>query len=263
MVPERLVELEHVHNLRDLGGYPAADGRQTRWGRLFRADGLYRLSWAHVEGTAADVARVRALGLHTVLDLRTDGELAERGRFPVEQIAVAFHHLPMIDVLWDPDDGPGEGQDEADFLLGQYRWMLEASGPRIAEAFHRLALPGALPAVFHCAAGKDRTGILAALVLAGLGVADEHVVHDYALTAAAMDRTRAWALRTSPEAAAGFASRPAAHHAADPRAMAALLAELHEGFGSVRAYLGTIGVTNAVLYRLEDELLVPAAASAA
>ena len=77
---------------------------------------------------------------------------------------MTFHHLPVIDVTWDPDTG--HESDPADFLLDQYR--VPAGLRRAAaapKAFHLLGLPGALPAVFHCAAGKDRTGILAALIL--------------------------------------------------------------------------------------------------
>src|SRR4051794_17849913 len=84
--PRRRVVLDGVHNFRDLGGYPA-DGGTTRWGSVYRADGLQRL-------TSADVAVLRERGLSIVIDLRTDDEITRRGRFPVDQHLVAFHHLP-------------------------------------------------------------------------------------------------------------------------------------------------------------------------
>ena len=77
--PRRLIRLDAVHNFRDVGGYPTADGRTTRWRTLFRADGLYRLA-------GDDLEIVRALGLRTVIDLRTDGELADAARSPASSI---------------------------------------------------------------------------------------------------------------------------------------------------------------------------------
>ena len=140
-LPDRLVALEAVHNFRDLGGYTTIDGRVTRWQTLYRADGLHRL-------TTADVEALRALGLHTVVDLRTDRELDERGTFPVDAYPVTFHHLPVIDVTWDPNTG--DESDPAEFLFHQYESLLAYGEPLFAKAFHLLGLPGALPAVFHC-----------------------------------------------------------------------------------------------------------------
>jgi protein-tyrosine phosphatase len=249
--PERLIRLEAVHNFRDLGGYATADGRELRWGSLFRADGLQRLS-------PADVEAIKSLGLHTVLDLRTDRELAERGTFPVDAYPVTFHHLPVIDVTWDL--APSIPEDDAvRFLFEQYQSILAFGEPLFAKAFHVLALPGALPAVFHCAAGKDRTGILAALVLGALGVPHDVVAEDYGLSRDAVERTRRWAETNNPEAAAAWAKVPASHMAAEPEAMAALLALLTERHGSVRRYVTSIGVPNALLLHLESELLVDAA----
>jgi protein-tyrosine phosphatase len=247
---ERVIVLDEVHNLRDLGGY-AADGGELRWRRLFRSDGLHRLG-------GADLHSVRLLGLRTVLDLRSGPELAERGRFPVADHPVHFHHLPMIDVTWGHDEGPEPGQPDWTFLVRKYVEILEVGAVWVARAFHTLAVPGALPAVFHCAAGKDRTGILAALLLSSLGVADHDVVTDYALTAAAMARMEAWATATDPELAAVLASHPRSHLGAQPEAMAGLLAHIRQGHGSVPAYLTTLGVGEAVLGRLREALVEPA-----
>src|SRR5689334_2931769 len=104
IAPRRRLELEQVFNFRDLGGYRTVDGPQLRWGRVFRADGLHRL-------TESDLEAVRRLGLRTVIDLRTPAELAERGTFPVDAHPVDFHHLPIIDVVWDPDDLPVPASD--------------------------------------------------------------------------------------------------------------------------------------------------------
>jgi protein-tyrosine phosphatase len=249
---DRLVTFESVHNFRDLGGYPTTDGRRTRWGRLFRADGLQRL-------TAADLEVLRPLGLRTVIDLRTVRELEERGSFPLDLHPADFHHLPVIDVTWARDEAH-QGRNPVEFLASQYGAMLAEGEPRLADAFRVLATPDALPAVFHCAAGKDRTGLLAALVLSALGVPDELVAEDYGLSRAAMERTLAWADRQAAEVRARWEQVPSIHLAAEPEAMRRVLAELHARHGSVRAYVRSIGVGDAVLERLDDALLEDAEA---
>jgi protein-tyrosine phosphatase len=245
--PARLVALEAVHNFRDLGGYATADGRHTVWRTLFRADGLYRL-------TPADVVALEPLGLRTVIDLRSAPELSERGRFPVDVHPVVFHHFPIIDATWALADRPVHDRDE-DFLIWAYQEMLTVGAPRFAAAFAALAEPDALPAVFHCAAGKDRTGLLAALLLGSLGVSHDDIVADYALTVEGMARFRAWAAREWPEWFERMATMPAAFTAALPEAMRHIVEELSAGHGSIRNYVKSIGVSDATLARLESVLL--------
>lgn len=243
----RVVPLVAVHNFRDLGGYPTVDGRQTRWRTLFRADGLYRL-------TPGDADRVVALGVRTVVDLRTENEVTQRGRFPVASHTVAYHHLPIIDATWG-ETATLETEDVVEFLVWAYRQMLEVAAPRFADAMRLLAGSGALPAVFHCAAGKDRTGLLSALVLGSLGVDDSLIAADYALTKQAMRRLVEWARVHQPELAAVYERMPARFAAADPRAMAVILDDVTSRHGSVRNYVREIGVDPDTLEVLERELL--------
>ncbi len=154
---DRLIALQGAVNFRDLGGYAAADGMRTRWRTLFRADGLGEL-------TETDLSVLRALGIRTVIDLRSESEL-ERSRFDVDAHPVAFHHFPFIDELPDAQEF-----DRRPGLLGsQYQEMVRDAGGQILAALEVLAAPDALPAVFHCTAGKDRTGVLSAIVLSLLG----------------------------------------------------------------------------------------------
>lgn len=245
--PRRLVALDAVHNFRDLGGYPTADGRTTRWRTLFRADGLYRL-------TAADLERVRQLGLRTVVDLRTPAELDERGTFPHHAHPVDFHHVSVIDHTWQPDDRLHE-VDAADFLESAYRTMLDGTPDRFADAFQRLCAPGAMPAVFHCAAGKDRTGVLAMLLLGSLGVPEQYIAADYALTEAGMRRMREWSAREFPDLHERITATPAVFSAAVPEAMMRLVRHLCGEYGSVRAYVRSIGVPDDAVGRLATAFL--------
>lgn len=253
--PRRLIALEAAHNVRDLGGYVLGDGRTIAWGRLLRGDGLHHL-------TSADLTALAPVGLRTVLDLRTAAEIAERGAFPVANVpaghpTIAMVHLPVIDSTWQHQDVPqfdAHDEPEVEFLTWAYRSMLVEGGRRFGEAVRLLARPDALPAIFHCAAGKDRTGILAALVLAALGVDDDVIVGDYGLTAAGMARMRAWYQLHHPERAEIFAETPSAFFAARPEAMQRTLDELRASHGSVADYLSTIGVDAGTLRSLADRL---------
>jgi protein-tyrosine phosphatase len=246
--PRRLIGLDAVHNFRDLGGYPTAGGRSTKWRTLFRSDGLYRLRGAD------DMSRVMQLGLKSVIDLRTEREQREQGIFPTDDIEVTFHHLSIVDVTWSDTETP-EFDDEVEFLVWGYRDMLEIGSSRFADAMHVLAQTNSLPAVFHCAAGKDRTGVLAALLLSSLGVDDAHICADYGLTQDAMQRTIAWSKVHRPELAERYANIPKAYLAADPRAMQIILTELAQKHGSVRNYVREIGVADNTVDALSNLLL--------
>jgi protein-tyrosine phosphatase len=243
----RTLELRGVYNFRDLGGYRARDGRTVRWHTLFRADGLDRL-------TPEDVEALRPFGLRTVVDLRMEHELAARGRFPVETYPVAYHHLSVMDRTWDRDIPGIDSIPEADFLHARYTEMLQEGGPRYAAALRVLAGAGALPAVFHCAAGKDRTGLLAMLVLGAIGVSHDDIVEDYALSSRALAAFRERAAE-DPQAAAALASTPTVFFAADPTAMSRLLTDIEAAHGSVRGYAKALGVDESHLTALEHALL--------
>jgi len=246
--PQRLIKLEAVHNFRDLGGYPTKDGQTTKWRTLFRADGLYRL-------TPQDAQTVIDLGVQTVIDLRTPNEVSTRGTFPVKQFPVNFHHLPIIDATWNDGDTP-EIEDVVEFLVWAYREMLEHASKKFADAIKLIAEQDVLPAVFHCAAGKDRTGLLAAFILSILGVPEEIISADYGKTEDGMKRLIEWAKVKQPELADAYANMPARFAASDPRAMAIILDDLNKKHGSVQNYLLEIGVSEKVFTALRAELLV-------
>jgi protein-tyrosine phosphatase len=240
-LPSRDIPLEDTFNLRDLGGYPTADGRRVRWRRLFRGAGLQRLS-------GADVEMVRELGLVTAIDLRTTGELEARGGYPVEALPVALHHLPMIDAIWDLTDlDPDEAPER--YLVARYREMLDEGRATIAETVRILSREENLPAVFYCAAGKDRTGVLAGLVLDALGVEAESIVADYHLSKERMEQIRARA------GAGPMVDQPPAFMQAPAGAMELLLDWIREEHGSTAAYLDGIGVPGETIAALKDNLL--------
>jgi protein tyrosine/serine phosphatase len=233
--------LEGSANFRDLGGWPVAGGGRLRRGWLFRSDALHRL-------TPADLARLRALGVATVVDLRSGHEVAAEGRGPLADPPARYHHLPFF-------DGERRGAAAAPHadLAEIYFQMLRFAAKPIARALEVLAASEA-PAVFHCAAGKDRTGVLAAVLLSSLGVADADVAEDYARTQAAMERVSA-RLRESDAYAYVFTELPPETLHARPETMQALLARARAEWGSLRAYARFAGAADATLDALAARMV--------
>jgi protein-tyrosine phosphatase len=170
---ERRIPFEAVTNFRDLGGYRARSGRRIRWGRIFRSDALHGM-------TEGDVAMYDDLGLTAVYDLRGDVEVAE------QPDPMPSRHLPILsrpagDQTPSAFDAAASTDGErllADIYIGH----IDHAAETIGELFSALTEPGGLPAVFHCHAGKDRTGLVAALLLEALGVERTAIFDDYELT---------------------------------------------------------------------------------
>jgi len=239
---ERHIALENALNFRDVGGYETADGRSVRWRRMFRAGGLSQLS-------PADLVVLRELGIATVLDLRSTAEW-ESGRFPVDEIPVAFHHLPLVEEILDPT----RYEVPEGMLAARYQEIAQIGASYIAQAISIVADSDTHPIVVHCLAGKDRTGVVVALVLSLLGVDDETVAEDYSLSNLAMARLRERAeaaypdRRRSPEVSNEVFS-------AKPSNIAALFEALRSAHGSIEDYVIAAGVDPAAIESLRAALL--------
>jgi protein-tyrosine phosphatase len=158
-------------NLRDVGGYPVHAGGSVACRTLFRSDSLHRLD-NHGVGQLAE------LDLHTIVDLRADIEVQ---RAPTTGMGLPAR-IVRAPVVRDPTTLPPLSD-----LGAEYRYTIDECGDSIGAAVGELCARGALPALVHCAAGKDRTGIVIALVLAVLGVPDELIGADYALSSIYLD----------------------------------------------------------------------------
>ena len=240
---ERLIELEGCFNFRDLGGYPTGDGRRVRWRMLFRSDALHHL-------TPEDVRRLRSgLGIGDIVDLRSTHELSLDGRGLLDAEDIRFHHLPLFDGQRSADDPPPPMGSLAEMYLG----MAEYGKDPIGRVLTTLARTGS-PAVYHCAAGKDRTGIISALLLGLLGVRDEIIVADYAATRenldAIVDR-----LTNTPGYQRIFDDLPRDTLHAEPETMMALLTGLRDRYDGVPGYAREAGVSEADIEQLRDRVL--------
>ena len=242
---ERRLPFEGARNFRDLGGYPAADGRRTRWGLVYRSGSLHNL-------TEADLAAFGRLGVRGVFDLRggTERDLQPN---PVPSV-----HLPVLDELAGEeglDIVRAKSLEEAVTAVERiYLGMLSRRAGVYGELLKSLADQANLPAVFHCTAGKDRTGIAAALILGALGVDRATVLYDYELTGE-VGATDAAALRMALEAA-GMAPEAADVVLGAPATpMEHALEELDRRYGGTEAYLlGPAGMGARDIERLREAL---------
>ncbi|WP_189135246.1 tyrosine-protein phosphatase [Wenjunlia tyrosinilytica] len=238
----RHIAFECLHNFRDLGGYRAADGRTVRWGRLFRSDSLGKLQ-------GQDWDRFLALGIRTVIDLRHPWEIERSGRVPRHQ-GLGYHnlsieHRPYDQAGLDPDVEP------ARFLADRYTEVIHDGVKELRRALEIVA-DEAAPLVFHCHSGKDRTGLLAMLVLALVGVHEDDIVADFALTELATER-----LVTEWHAAyPDLTLRWPAYGRAPAEIMRVFLAELIARYGSVRGYAAEqLAVDDDLVMALRRQLL--------
>lgn len=241
---ERTIELDGCVNFRDLGGYPTRDGRTLRWRRLFRSDALHAL-------TVEDVKRLRdELALSDIVDLRSTYELTNEGRGPLEHEPIGFHHNP----LFDGDPSAADQRRANAMSLGErYVGMMEHGHAKIVNAI-RLLARAERGAVYHCAAGKDRTGVISAIVLGTLGVDDELIVADYALSGERIDEIieRVMGMK-------GYSSTleelPADTLHAKPESMETVLSLVGERWGSMDEYLRAGGLEEDDVARLRAKCL--------
>lgn len=236
--PERSIKLEGASNFRDLGGYHGK--RPLKWGKLFRSDHLGDL-------TKTDIARLSTLDLARVCDFRGKNEReAHPCALPGPQVHSLSIEPTVVQALQDfAERNQGIAEADAVRLMQQtYRAFVTDNSKRFAELFQHLLHDGA-PLVFHCTAGKDRTGFAAALILSALGVERDVIMADYLLTNA---------LYRAPAMVAGAAPPEvrAAVRRVQPDYLQASLNVVDTDFGGMENYLHkALGVGPAERQRLE------------
>ncbi|MFH1135765.1 MAG: tyrosine-protein phosphatase [Pseudomonadota bacterium] len=233
LTAERRLPLEGAVNFRDLGGYETADGRRVAWGRVFRSDGLSRL-------TDWDRQYLSRLGLKAIFDFRTMGEVEAAPDLP--PLEVKYINLPIahgefnfVEAMKKLKKGDSSWMTP-DFMLNGYLDNLDNHGPTFGRVFRALAERSNRPLVFHCTGGKDRAGTAAALLLLTLGVPDDAIIADHALSniyiAALLEKV--YELIRShgvdPEVVAPYFTAPR-------ECIVALLEHLKKKYGDIDSYL--------------------------
>lgn len=227
----RRLAWEGLLNSRDLGGYPTADGRETRWGAIVRSDDLAAL-------TAAGRAALVAYGVRTIIDLRRPAEASD---FPNPFAnpgtdGVGYVPVPILDPSVDPVD-----EQEPDSLAHAYQSMLDRFGRRVRAVLTAIADAPDGGVLVHCVGGKDRTGLVSALLLEVAGVERETVAADYALSAEYLMPREKEYLRNGPGERAER-ERIVAKYSPRAEVMLETLAHLDHRYGGAEPYLRDAGV---------------------
>ncbi|MGH3170210.1 MAG: tyrosine-protein phosphatase [Trebonia sp.] len=255
------IDVEGAANMRDLGGTPAEDGGQIAPRRLLRSDNLQDL-------TVSDVDKlVSGFGVTTIIDLRTAGEVAREGPGPLDAVPGVRHaYHPVLPQFPSSQDEVARAllteqvaRDSArypdDLTTGHYLGYLEDRPEEVAGALRAIATsPGA--AIVHCAAGKDRTGVIVAMALTAAGVGREAVIADYTLSAERIDAVLA-RLIGSRTYSDQTKDKPTAAHTPRAETMKAFLEQLDVKYGGLTAWLTASGFADEDLSRLRSQLREP------
>lgn len=243
---ERRVPLTGAYNFRDIGGYPALNGRRTRWGRVYRSSTLHRL-------TDEDVLYLENLGVRTVYDLRS---LTEAERDPsrlLDRAGIHVFHNPIYNPV-APLDSDSVALPGMSFRMAErYCQTLDHNQANFRKILELLADENTFPFVVHCVGGKDRTGVTIALILRVLGVPDEIILDDYVLTNTYFAPRREQSYARMLEKG----HTPEVIHQlidVDPEWMEEALAHLDRDWGTVERYLLEAGVTRDTLASVQRNL---------
>lgn len=253
-ISTRMIELEGSFNFRDIGGHKTMSGQQVKWGKLFRSGNLSKL-------TDKDIERVRALGISSILDLRSVEEIALQPNPRIEGIKNLHIQVIPDEELSEEENNNAQAAVHADrndkykqlisngaadqIMIDLYTQMV-SFGDAFKRVFQVLLENSDESVLFHCMVGKDRTGILSALILSALGVSEETILEDYSLTNESFDKIktafagnegRGEMMNINPDSIQALLE-------ARPEYLAAFFAEVDKEFGSVDDYLReAIGLT--------------------
>lgn len=235
--------VEGAFNFRDLGGLRAGSGLRVRPGVLFRSDTLQAL-------TAADVSHLtEELRLELIIDLRIGPEAVTEGRGPMAETAVSYLNAPLHEA--PASDAPPQEQ-----ALAFYLTHLASTDSPLSTVVRVVGALAGRPILVHCAAGKDRTGLVTALLLSLLGVADEDIVADYLRSGPNMprivERFRGW-----PRYRAHMATVPTEVYEAHEYTIRGFLDGIERFHGGARAWAQARGISEVDIHRLREGLLVP------
>ena len=242
----RHLEIAGAYNVRDLGGYHTNAGQLTRWGRFLRGDLLADIP---IESQRA----LASYGIRTAIDLRTESELLQKPSVLAHSSEIEyFHHNLMGN--GEPPGGPYDWASPEGIADG-YTRILEARKAQVKDTLSTLAIPQALPAVFFCAGGTDRTGIIAALLLGMAGVPDETIARDYRLSAQALVERFLKEGRPEWMPAEDLVSGRALETLARTETMHHALRYLQDVYGGVAEYVHSIGLTDSQIRILREALV--------
>jgi protein-tyrosine phosphatase len=246
---DRHLRFKSVTNFRDIGGYRTQQGRTIAWRRIYRSGEFARINQEDYDRLT------REIGLTAVVDLRSDFEVKRQGIGLLAGKNIKYYNISFI-----TDGGKREAEAkryEAFTNMGQFYLDITQNkgfGSKIVQALEVIAESKNHPLVFNCAIGKDRTGILAAMLLSTLGVAEKDIIEDYSLSDQYMEELRQQLTREG-KVPDDMPPLPDFFWHAAPESMILLLSTLRQEYGSIVDYLESMGAEKSLAKRLEKALL--------
>ena len=244
------MRFKSISNFRDLGGYKTGNGGMVAWRRVFRSGELARID-------EEDYRRLKEeIKLATVIDLRSDFEIERQGIGLSAGTGIKYHNVSFL------ADGGNNKADEQRYRnitnMGEFYVLITRNkgfGTSIVKALEIIAERQNHPLVFNCTIGKDRTGILAGILLSALGVEDRDIIEDYTLSGPYVEVVRQKLISEGkmPEEVKPL---PDFFWKASPESMKTLLNALRRDFGSIESYLESMGSADSLTERLKAALLV-------
>ena len=242
----RHIDIDGARNLRDLGGYPTADGRQTRWKTFVRSATMHALQ-------PASQSALIDYGIRTVIDLRRTNETEAAPNVFAVSPRVRYLHQNMVGD--EPEEEAVERGEPAANILASYSSWLDHRQAQIGITLATLAEPTARPAVYHCAGGKDRTGVISALLLGIAGVSEDIIAEDYALSARYLI-DRYFAQQAPPDATPdSYTWEDYQREYCPPAGMLKVLNHINERYGGIEPYVRTTGLDSGQIDSIRTALV--------
>lgn len=246
VTPRRHLALAGTYNTRDIGGYPTEDGGMTRWQVFLRSDNMHDL-------TAADQDLLIDYGVRTVVDLRTTWETEATPNVFAGSDRARYVWHNMIGDERTASTEYGVIGVPSDRILRAYTTWLDHRQDQVNAVLSTLAEPGTGTAIYHCAGGKDRTGIVSALLLDIAGVSRETIAEDYGLTGQYLHQRNLDSAAENGETPFATWQQYQAQFC-PPEGMLKTLQHLDDNYGGVQPYLEAIGLATAQVAALRSAL---------
>ena len=253
----RHLPLNSVQNMRDLGGYRTHDKNKTQWRRFLRSASMHEL-------TDADQNKLIDFGVASIVDLRSEQNIEDEPNVFANSEKVTYHHHDLWGDRLENFQSAETSINQAEKLADLYRTGLFNCIETIGEIMIVLAGSGDCVSVFHCVAGKDRTGLISALLLGIAGVPEETIAKDFALTEHYLDSPGRDHTETDPLAIppttvidpnSDVLPLPVYIHSCLPETMMLTLTYLNDEYGGVEDYVRASGLTDTHIRKLRSKLL--------
>lgn len=239
---QRHLALEGSHNIRDIGGYQTLDGRYTRWKTILRADSLSHLP--HVSQQA-----LLNYGIQTIIDLRSPSEVAKSPNVFSNSKNINYFSLPLV-----RDKNESVILEQPQTLVERYCLILEYCQKEIKLILETIATTDTIPVLINCTAGKDRTGLIIALLLGIANVAESTIVEDYALSAKYLDSVLE-KLRLQARQSGYHMQNVERMLECQHNTMIDTINYLQAKYGGIVDYLSSIGITSEVINYLRTVIV--------